>query len=679
MIATPNVANSTPKDKREIAISLAERGFRVFPLVVDGRKPAVANWPERTSSDPAIVARFWSDDTGAPKHYNIGIATGQGLVVLDFDCKNGKAGMATLDAWDGIPGELPRSLRARTASGGVHVYLSAPENVDLRNTVDKLEPGVDVRAYHGYVIAPGSTIGELTYEWLTPADSPIEPMADDMIERCLRCQGRAPAVDRDGPLLVEPDAPAAIRRTIEWLRDEAPEATQGNHGDETTFNVACMVRDFGVSEVTAVPLIAEHWNETEKVSPPWPADELERKIANAYRYAQNPFGMASAHADFVDLSGVVDTSGGPAQGSADVGNLYWVNFDDAAGRALTEHSEPLIKGLLDQRAFSVMYGESNSGKTFVALDLAYHVAAGVAWNRRKVAKGLVIYLAAEGGRGIFRRFAALRKAKGGERLPLVVVPCPVNMLNSQKDIDALLAIVRDVAASWEQDPALVVVDTLSRVLAGGDENSSTDMGALIKRFDQVRAVTGAHLLVVHHSGKDRAKGARGHSSLRAATDTEIEIVERQVRVTKQRDMDAAPPTRFKLESIELGVDGDGDRITSCVVALAGPGEVFMPPMTAELSDLWASFREACKGAEGRPVGLDAVGPIYAGIRGKATGIATAYKFNRTQKKADFELSQGVEKSISYETLLNRMKKLAESGLVENIAENQWVTKGSENE
>jgi hypothetical protein len=59
----------------------------------------------------------------------------------------------------------------------------------------------------------------------------------------------------------------------------------------------------------------------------------------------------------------------------------------------------------------------------------------------------------------------------------------------------------------------LILDTLSRALAGGDENSSVDMGRLIARCDAVREMLGCTLEYVHHSGKDKSRGARGWSGL----------------------------------------------------------------------------------------------------------------------------------------------------------------------
>jgi hypothetical protein len=112
---------------------------------------------------------------------------------------------------------------------------------------------------------------------------------------------------------------------------------------------------------------------------------------------------------------------------------------------------------------------------------------------------------------------------------------------------------------------------MARAMAGGDENSGVDMTAAVKSIDAIRAATGAHVSIVHHCGKDEARGARGHSSLRAAVDTEIEITRPSgetistVRVTKQRDLQAGEAMPFSLEVVALGTNRRGKPITSCIV------------------------------------------------------------------------------------------------------------------
>jgi hypothetical protein len=230
-------------------------------------------------------------------------------------------------------------------------------------------------------------------------------------------------------------------------------------------------------------------------------------------------------------------------------------------------SSYLIKGVLDRGAMSVVYGPSNSGKTFFALDLAYHVAVSELWRDRRVINGTVLYLAAEGGNGITNRVIALRQGNGASEVPFALRRAGLDLLNPDADVQRVIDLAFEIGK--RQPLVLIVIDTLSRVLSGGDENGPADMTAFVKNVDQIRHATGAHILIVHHTGKDAAKGARGHSSLRAATDTEIEVsVDGEVRaaiVQKQRDYQGGEVFHFELTSVEVGADQDGDAVRTCVV------------------------------------------------------------------------------------------------------------------
>ena len=248
-------------------------------------------------------------------------------------------------------------------------------------------------------------------------------------------------------------------------------------------------------------------------------------------------------------------------------DLEW--FDDIQP-ALTDTY--LIKGLLAAGAMSVIYGPSNSGKTFLALDIAFHIAWGAQWRDRRVVQGPVLYLAAEGGRGVLNRVTALKLKHGAANIPLAVKRAGLDLLHDQADLQHIADLAALVQARVPGAPLVIVIDTLSRIMAGGDENSAADMTALIRNIDAIRELTGAHVILVHHTGKDTAKGARGHSSLRAATDTEIEVANdngaRAAVVTKQRDYQGGETFAFGLERISIGFDQDGEEVTSCVVEVA---------------------------------------------------------------------------------------------------------------
>lgn len=235
-------------------------------------------------------------------------------------------------------------------------------------------------------------------------------------------------------------------------------------------------------------------------------------------------------------------------------------------------SADLVEDLLGIGGMCVIYGESGCGKTFFATDLALHIALGWTWNSRYVEKLGVVYCAMEGGaRGIQNRLAAFLKAHDVDPadVPFGFVTSPLDMRSSEADADAVIAEIKREAVRLHFRVGLVVIDTVARSLAGGEENGSADMGALVKNGDRIRAETGAALAWVHHSGKDATKGARGHGSLRAATDTEIEITAeggvRTARVTKQREYECSGAFTFGLKVVELGLNPRGKMVTSCVV------------------------------------------------------------------------------------------------------------------
>jgi KaiC/GvpD/RAD55 family RecA-like ATPase len=261
----------------------------------------------------------------------------------------------------------------------------------------------------------------------------------------------------------------------------------------------------------------------------------------------------------------------PAAGSfadATSGRLEPIWFEDIAPPTT---SAALVKGVLDECGMSVLYGESGAGKTFFTLDLALHIALGWEWRGHKVRQGGVIYIAAEGQGGIRKRIEAFRQQHDLKNAapPFALIPTSVDLLNPDADTAPLIVKVKEAA---ERFPVkLVVVDTLARAMAGGNENASDDMGAFIRNIDRIKQETGAHVLIVHHCGKDTAKGARGHSSLRAATDTEIELTSngdtgiKSACIKKQKDGEEGIEFVFRLEGLIIGKDEDGDPIRSCVV------------------------------------------------------------------------------------------------------------------
>jgi hypothetical protein len=247
------------------------------------------------------------------------------------------------------------------------------------------------------------------------------------------------------------------------------------------------------------------------------------------------------------------------------------SFTHADNLSNEEGAFDFVEDVFTDSAASVIYGASNSGKTFLAIDLGAHVATGREWQGKEVEQGAVLYVALEGRQGAVNRIKAM-KLTGilPEASPFFVCFSPLDLLNPYHPA-AISRMVKDVSEEAKLSVRFVIIDTMARAMAGGDENSGKDMGLAVATIDAVRAETGAHVCIIHHCGKDAARGARGHSCLRAAIDTEIEVIHpdgdkyRTVSVVKQRDLAPIPPLCFSLEPVQVGINRRGKPITSCVV------------------------------------------------------------------------------------------------------------------
>ena len=240
-----------------------------------------------------------------------------------------------------------------------------------------------------------------------------------------------------------------------------------------------------------------------------------------------------------------------------------------------EYTPPdeLIEGILIAGDASVVYGDSNTGKTYLVIDMAGAVDRGIDWFGRKTEQGIVLYLAAESPSSVQRRLQAYQKHHNVKLDNFIIVRNPIDLYNSDEDANAIINLVDEVEAITGKKVRLIVGDTLARLTAGANESSGQDMGVVIKHIDYVRAKCDAHFMLVHHSGKNAAAGQRGWSGVRGAIDTEIEVTDslegRCAEITKQRDLDTkGERIGFSLEPVIMGKSKWGKDVTSCVVQSA---------------------------------------------------------------------------------------------------------------
>lgn len=278
--------------------------------------------------------------------------------------------------------------------------------------------------------------------------------------------------------------------------------------------------------------------------------------------------MTESYIDLSEAEKMVRTKGPripQIQRTRDFGSILFRDIE------IDDGPEWLVRRLLTTSALSAMWGEPGCGKSFAALHLAVCVATGRDFLGMATLQGGVIYLAAEGGRGVLKRVVALRKHFGlTDPVPFALIPTSVDLSQGLDDATDLIAEITRLAETMESRVVLVIIDTLNRVMAGGNENDSSDMGQLIRNADAIREATGAHVCFVHHGGKDRDRKTRGHSSLYGALDTAVEITvseatgNRTATVRKQKDGEDGTTFCFRLEPVVLD-SPEQEPVTSCVV------------------------------------------------------------------------------------------------------------------
>lgn len=565
---------------RENAVALAKMGFEVFPLKTNEKVPAIAVVTGRTTNDPKKVGDFWTDPFGESRDLNIGVSTDR-LLVVDFDMKLGRARMDA--AFEALREKYGAKHVVETPSGGLHVYYRMPPGVQCANTSKKLGPMIDTRSHHGYVLGAGSSINGVEYKWVESAPdgfkrpSSIDDLAiapADIIAAC-----GAPTERSERQIDTELDTPAAISQAKDYLINNAPVARQGGGGDAVTYSVACRVRDFGVSHDSAFVLMSEHWNET-KAKPPWAADELEKKVENAYQYAKGSPHAPGSEFEAVDI-GIPISEPGAKSDTAPLAKrkskIQQESFGEACENAITTMSKPLVKGLINCSSVLAFYGQANVGKSFLAIELGRCVAMGAPFAGRATERGAVLYFGLEAPQGLRRRFAVIRKHKtGGAEIPMSLFSGSINILEGEADVALIVEEIEAAEKKYGIPVKLIILDTLTKATLGAQLNDDRDMSVALKRAETIKDATGVCVGVVHHAGKDLSKGMKGSTAIRESVDTalSIEADKRKpgapgtgkIVVNKQRDLDYAVDIPYLLDQKDFWTDPETLEVHhSCVV------------------------------------------------------------------------------------------------------------------
>lgn len=535
-----------------VALANIARGYAVIPLAPGTKKPINKGWTKgaafRTVED---VRQRWPGVA-----CNVGILC-EGWLVVDVDVHKG--GAASFERLQEL-GALPRTLKHRTWSMGIHQIYRLPSGTCVSNGPLAGFPGIDIKSTGGQIVAPGSVISGLDYS--VEDDTPIV----EAPQWLLQLAGTRPARERDinagklAPGLPALDTPTAVEMARRIIAS-APTAHEGIRNN-TAFKVAARIMDCGISEEMTLTLI-EEWVDEKGAGIEY--KEVEEVVASAVKSRQNPIG--SAHPEVVAQE-VFDTIAEPPKRK-----LLEFPQEIDLDRLIADSTNYVVEDIIWKGETSAIYGVSTAGKTFTALDMAFHISLGKDWHGRKVKRGPVLYVGLEGERGLSYRIKAAEKTHGspGNMFARLIPRVSLAIGDAgQQGLKDVIAACDELKEANGQPVSLVIIDTFSRAAPGIDENAAGEVMAFIEgRMQEIASQTGAHVHVVHHPGK--SGDIRGSSVFKPSFETLLQIEydkdtkRRTVVAEKLKDADDGVLFHYELSVVELGVNSEGKRVTSCVV------------------------------------------------------------------------------------------------------------------
>lgn len=473
------------------ALAWASRGFRVFPLRAGTKKPIFEGWPEMATTDLNLIRKWWSDPFGIMiENHNVGVCT-TGMVVVDVDAQKGG-----VESFFKLGGGFD-TLLVRTPRGGYHAYYTGP---DSGLSVERIAPGIDIRSHNGYVIAPGSVWeGDETHPggaYALEVDAPLQPILP-MIAQFLR-----PPMTRDRSVAetVELDRADTIEMATLWLEQEAPVAVEGVGGDQTTYQVCCRLRDYGLSEEMSWSLLLEHWNP--RCSPPWDAQELFHKIENAHQYATGVIGSRHPALDFAGVSLPEPEMRVPAVA------IEGLAFGNAKAQSAIPQRDWRASRMLIRHQVSALIAPGGTSKSSFTLTLAAHKAVGASFAGLGLKAGkTIVYNAEDDLDEQSRRLHAICVQYGfdfdtvaskvmllsEDQFPLKLTESDPPTIKSDH-VTKLITLAADPECDW------LIVDPLRNVISC-DENDNVKMTYVMGVLKLLAKKADIAIMVVHHTKK----------------------------------------------------------------------------------------------------------------------------------------------------------------------------------
>lgn len=432
---------------KEWALYYAEKGLPVFPLKAKDKTPATKNGFKDAATDPKKISAWWDRNP----NYNIGIATGNGLVVIDLDIKNGKNGYAMLQDWQNKNGELPETWTSCTGSGGYHLLYKT-------NTVEGnrggLYEGVDIRGDGGYIVAPPSVHPSGTlYEWeISPEDFGIAE-ADEKVMKFLHPEPQEQPSERF----------------------HSPEVIQEGERNNTLFRLASSLQAKGLDEDSIRAAVTTE-NE-KKCFPPLDDAEVEQIIKSAMKYepGTSPYTQKK------------EAAAGPAK------IICLADVESVKTKWLWYPYIPLGK-------ITLIQGDPGMGKTMMVLKIASLVSKGGDFPTdddlfipvRDKSPGNVIYQTAEDG--IADTIVPRLRKMGADMEHVFAI--------EDEDIPLSMMDKRLEEAMQQYNPKLLILDPLQAYLGEKvDMHRANEVRPVFKHIGNLAEKYNCAVLIVMHMSK----------------------------------------------------------------------------------------------------------------------------------------------------------------------------------
>lgn len=499
-----------------------------------------------------------------------------GIVALDLD--------KCVDADGHLPTEVMAvvkdSYSEYSPSGqGVRVFMRG--DLGNRKSLAKGNAfGFEVFSSAGFCTVTGNRLPHVDLLDLEDVVAPVTPAVKALCEK--RFGSAAPKETDPDDFMAgrEPRLGLSVERMEELLADLDPDI-----GRDDWIKVGMALHHECEGDDTGFAL----WDEWSQQGAKYPGEEALRSQWESFTRRAGPgqrqVTMASvlklvkeaSALDLDDLRALAST----ATTEADNGPRTPEGFDgkfraySAAEIATRPPVDWLVKGLVPRGTDPIIvFGPSGSGKSFVATDIAASVARGSDWYGRKVKQGRVLIVMAEGSGGAPQRVRAYARKYDLDpaSIDIAFVTAAPNFLD-KGDIGEVIKTISAVGGV-----VMTIIDTFAQVTPGANENAGEDMGPALRNAQVIAEVTGVTVVLIHHTGKDASKGSRGWSGIKGAAAAQIEIIkhddgQREIHIEKMKDGKDGERMGFRLETISLGFDPDGDPLESLVVV---PAELKAP-------------------------------------------------------------------------------------------------------